>query len=1812
MPEKTIIPPLAGKRRTLGWLSGVLTALSTLSAPALHAANPTKLGDVDGDGQLTVYDLTRLRGHIRQTSPLAADLVPFADVTGDGFINEDDSVSLINTITGADTVKTLPLSSIRESSPFSGESNVSLTREVVVRFTTPLALNATLSTWNANTQTPGTLYAEGGGRKLLTRVELGGDHTKATLFFLEPVPASTRITVTFNDTGLRDLLGRQIDPDGDGTAGGAVVFTYDTSPITPVPGTGVIGHVYASEKAPGGADVPLAGALVRVVGSETLFTHTAADGSFSLKPCPAGRFFVEVDGRTCPVSNFPDGGYYPYINKPWEALPGKADNLAAGTGIIYLPLVPANTLKPVSASAETTVTFAPSAVAANPALAGVEIYVPPNSLFADDGTRGGKVGLAPVASDRLPEPLPPGLNHALDISIQTDGGTNFDQPVPVKFPNLPDPVTGIKLKPGEKSALWSYNHDKGRWEISGPMTVTADGNFLVTDVGVGVRQPGWHGAMPGIQPNPNTPGVPEKPDPCDIKPPDSDNNYFRQQLLCLRDTLCEQYKNLPPDQHVPFPKWQIDRIANDGFRSIRSCTLWENINNKYVHLNCFNILGQWHVDHELVPAFEEYAEMLAKEPNSDDLFQQWRQEHNAFLNGTLTDCLNKVLPGPSWGIAPDIVGKAARDAREDAIRRAKEAIAPPIAPSPLQAAASNVPLLPTISPQIDELSKIKVRVPAGFVRVGERVQLQAWKNVGGSVVDLPSQTAGTYFFGDRDSTYYTIDAGGWLTVHSTPAPFVRYPRIVYPLVVNGEEYGFGQIIIVDEDKDGDGLADSYEKRIGLSPDKQNTKQTDTDGDGLNDILEVALGLSPTNPDTDGDGFTDGNENQVGSSPVNRHFPVISTVDGTFHYLIEDLTNGSVRRGKMSLNKGTSFPILPTGAAIRFTILSLDLTRFSRVHFNTPDVSTAFDLPTPLLTDLLGTDSDSDGLPDIAEEVLGTNPHDADSDHDGVNDKSEVLQDSNPLDGAAVSTGLFATIDTPGQARDIAAQNNIAIVADGSEGVSLFDVSTALNPVRTAQVRLNGSIEAVALDGTLAAAVGANLNLLDLANLSAVRLIKELSLGGSPTCVTTAGKTAYAGLGTGQVVAVDMAAGVEIERIQVANEGITDVTFVGDVLYARTASRVFAIDLAGGGMALAESVPVNGSAGGGWRLRLNPGNGQLYAPNLQGYTIISLANPLAPAVQEVVSTQQFGWKQMVPTGSGLGVAAMSGFGADADISLYNIGADGRGTRFLTTFVTPGTTEAVSIYNGLAYVADGNAGLTIVNYKAYDTLRVPPGIDIKTGFPVVNGSLQAEEGKLGRVSATVIDDVQVRDVEFYVDGQRITTDGNFPFEHRFTTPLRSQAAAATAAATAALDKLNSPCCGDLRATNEAAALVEKAQAAAELPLKTSFTLRARATDTGGNSTWSETLTVNLVADATAPRVVKLLPADGSLTGKLRTFGAVFSEPLNQATISPATLVLTAAGPDGLFGTADDITPTGGVLSYRDSSNSVFLTFPADLSSGMYQFVVRPPLADLAGNPIASEKTAKVRVFGFSDRDGDGVPDDVEALLGLDPDKPDSDGDGIPDGQEDYDNDGLINTAEIYIGTDPTNADTNGNGIRDSLEDPDGDKLNNADEFTAGTDPNKADTDSDGWNDETEVTGGSNPLDPNSRPFGFIASLPPVNILAIGDAANGLLGKGSVIARPPVHLTRMGSDPANPGGSGNASFIATPPVHLARLASSQGGAGAASIISRPATFISRLSTIGGTDGSTGGASIIARPPVNVTRIGSAGAILSKPPVTIQIDPP
>jgi hypothetical protein len=193
-----------------------------------------------------------------------------------------------------------PSARIASTSPLPGETGVAVTRETIFRFDSALAGDVTLGADQ--------VYAEFGGRRILARVALSPDRRTATLFFLENLPPSALVRVTFDGSGLRDANNTPLDLDRDGAPGGKYLLSFTTAGTAALPSTGVIGHVYASEKNGDGSNKPLRGVTVTVDGAEeTLRAVTDTNGFFRLQPAPAGRFFVHVDGRTAAGSQWPSG-----------------------------------------------------------------------------------------------------------------------------------------------------------------------------------------------------------------------------------------------------------------------------------------------------------------------------------------------------------------------------------------------------------------------------------------------------------------------------------------------------------------------------------------------------------------------------------------------------------------------------------------------------------------------------------------------------------------------------------------------------------------------------------------------------------------------------------------------------------------------------------------------------------------------------------------------------------------------------------------------------------------------------------------------------------------------------------------------------------------------------------------------------------------------------------------------------------------------------------------------------------------------------------------------------------------------------------------------------------------------------------------------------------------------------------------------------------------------------------------------------------------------------------------------------------------
>ena len=1261
-------------------------------------------------------------------------------------------------------LRPLELVSVRTTSPLDGETGVAVTRETVVHFSAPLSTNSIVTGTN--------FFAGFGGRRLLARIELSSDRTKASLFYLEPLPGNTRVVVVFDGTGLTDATGSPIDADDDGVPGGVAVIAFDTLNLTPSNGTGIVGRVFASELMPGldtgtnAVNRPLAGVTITVDGREQdLRAVTDENGNFSLSPAPSGRFFVHIDGRT--VKNlaagifYPDLSYYPFVGKAWEAVAGRTNNLAGGTGTIYLPLITAGTLQPVSLIQPTTISFPASVVAKNPALAGVSLTVPANSLFSDDGTRGGKIGIAPVPPDRLPGPLPgplpPGAELPLVITVQSDGPLNFDQPVPACFPNLPNPTTGKSWPPGTKGALISFNHKKGVWENVGGMTVSADGKLFCTDPGVGILQAGWHGAQ---SPPPFGP-----PPPTTRKCNYSIDKYDGCLGTCeLNSDACDARNKL----------FEI--------RELRNCEL-DYIVDGSMHGGPLNLNS---IDRNIClrdiydsATIIYYQCSSASSKCTTECITCYGTRHNdpptQIRKPTLRPTNPRNITGAHHSLDP--VG----DQIDALIRQINALIAP---------FAATQDIIPSaVFDQIDGLLK------------------QADQVSGGDCVSYLSK----------------------------------------------------QLITIEEQ-----IANLAAEH-GLEPD------------------ELTPGNAPAYP-----------------------VPYVATVARPIG--LYQLRGQTEPFGQYEI-------FLPAdGTLVNVTFYD---PKTKTVGIITPNLSpnAPHRLPRFYLFPLPGDalDFDHDGLPDLVEDVFGTDPAKSDTDGDGIPDGVEVDQGMNPLDGLAVQIGVVATTKTPGAAIDVWTGNNLIVTAEGTAGVSVLNVTPGGNPTLIAHVQTPGdALRVVGTGNYLAVAEGdAGVTVFDISTPATPRTLYQLRLVGAQAITADAGRL-YVGLSTGAVAVVDLGTGALVQQISV-NAAVWDLALADDYLYALTDDRIWAISLTDGALNLA------GSAGAPFAVapnrRLFVGGGVGYSVHRTGFDTFDLTQPGSPVLLAAGNTSQFGWKQLVANGSGGALAAVGPNSTDDgphDISLYEVKDPAKTDVVLTTFPTPGIARAVSIFNGLAYVADDTAGIEVINYQSYDTLGVPPTIALTTSFPPQG----VKEGARVRLTANARDDVQVSRVEFYVDGARVFSDGSFPFEYRFTTP-------------------------GLTAT------------------KTNFTLRARAFDTGGNATFTDEIVVPLLSNQTPPQVTATSPTVNVKT--VTSVVAIFSKPMNSATLSAGSFQLLSAGSDGHLDTADDFLVPGGVVTYRAESKAASVDFTSPLPDGLYRALVTATVSDLAGNQLATNHVWEFRVAG-----------------------------------------------------------------------------------------------------------------------------------------------------------------------------------------------------------------------------------------------------------
>jgi hypothetical protein len=574
------------------------------------------------------------------------------------------------------------------------------------------------------------------------------------------------------------------------------------------------------------------------------------------------------------------------------------------------------------------------------------------------------------------------------------------------------------------------------------------------------------------------------------------------------------------------------------------------------------------------------------------------------------------------------------------------------------------------------------------------------------------------------------------------------------------------------------------------------------------------------------------------------------------------------------------------------------------------------------------DTDYDGLPDDVEYVIGTDVKKPDTNNDGIDDFAAIQQGLNPFGNRPFASGVVASLPLSGEAQALVSTGSIiqgtqqtTYVATGSYGLAIVDTSSFTQPIVLSQLKLTGNATGVAVDPQFnVAAVADNqggLILVDVTNPTAPEIAAAIPVAASH--VVTAGGIVYASVGAA-INAYDLLSGEAVQELPLGGGTVKGLVQDGAFLYALDdVGLLSVIDITAFQMVRRGStpLPVLGN-------QLFVGNGVAYiaagsipgGPSFAtgGFETVNVSNPDHPTLIEGVDAISLGGKAIVTNGSGLAVAVgpLGGGSARTNVlDVIDVSDPTKTDRFQTQFSLPKTPQDVAIAAGLAFVADDTAGLVAVNYLSFDNQGVAPSVTIKALDLTPNpgtGQLQAAIGSVVRIQADIRDDVQVRNAELLVNGRVVQNDVTFPFDF---------AAIAVGGETDA----------------------------------TITTVQVRSTDTGGNTTLSNVITIHLLPDSAPPTVVYQYPADGAQHRIVRAVSLGFSKPMDEATLTADNVQLL--GPNGL-----QVMPSRVQLALSDRS-AVFVV--GKLPAGTYHIVLKAKnIKDRAGNALGtSDRTTSFEV-------------------------------------------------------------------------------------------------------------------------------------------------------------------------------------------------------------------------------------------------------------
>ena len=1403
---------------------------------------------------------------------------------------------------------------ITKISPNNGEEMVTLTREAIIRFSQPV---------DPTTVTQDALKVVTLGKEVSGRIVVSSTEKFATFYPDEPWNPSTEVRIQIDGSKIIGRNGKALDADNNGTPGGLITADFRTLPITRIPGTDVFGYVYDSyNKNPDGSDIPLQGVEIRLDALPGVVGVTDENGYFILEDVPAPEFYVYIDGSK--VAGLPEGSQYASLGKAFHSMPGRATQLFMdGEPFdVYLPLMAADDVVALSATEDTAVGFGAGAQAFlaqqfpdidSAVWQQTQVKFVAGSAQDDQGNAATQAMIVPVAPDRLPAPLPPNITPSLVISIQSggpngfnreaDGGaTNFDVPAPIQFSNLEG------LAPGEKSLIWTFNHDAGDWEVIGTGTVSEDGLAVVSDEGVGIRAPGWHFMNSGVVTEGGAVVGDDLPMPSPISP-DTDNDDDDDDEYDNFEITLKTFIPSPIASIVPELVLDIAKVAPLAF-------LLSEPPNAEAFL--------------IAEAIAYLFPVLGGDGRGFDFeSKKYRSFQQAFVTADPETDGKLIEPEKQWGSSSAYFNFLAESVQGQPFWwwDLENSETKPLFSDTLQPTTNNNNVITARKGSTVE-TDFKL---SGAVPFPQPIEISGTFAAGVEVLLNEALTALINAIPDEDLENLTGQDGATLTkdIVEKLSREVREslygqiisiaPRIDADIKVSiRQEAGKEAQYAVSGKHDGFPAYELYiDGMLAYSHDPVLAGKTPWDLLGAYDVRPYSnwRNISSLRP-----AAIDVSARTVAESVVEEDTFSLKSVESittpdfspieqieAHHYALYNINSGEVEQRGVS-NVGLDFKnlVLAPNTPYVLSVLQPETKWVGSINFVTPGSGIGFTTDEVVISQLDTGDSDNDGLGDIAELVLGTNADVADTDGDGIGDLAEFEQGLDPLGDFSFPTGLIASLSLPGESKAITvakiSDSQRAYIATGSHGLSITETSQFDAPILLGQIDLAGNATDVAVDSSLViAAIATNNGGLQLVDVSDPMLPKlQETVNVLANQVEIFQNSAYVTSGT-TLSAIDLTSGDTLQSLTLTGPGtVTDLFRENDKLYAFTSgSNIFSvIDISKEGKAKVIgqlNVSIASSEVG-----VFAANGVAYLAG-SGLRTIDISDPTDPTLISDAESF-FTARDVALNGSGLALVASENQG----LAVYGATNPEDTDNFITLFDTPGFVNDIAIASGIAYVADGASGLQVINYRSFDNKSQPPTVTISTtadADPNTDG-IQISEGDKVLIQATVLDDVQVRNAELLVNGEVVSNDASFPFDFSTVVPNIT-------------------------------------------PEVSTFTVQVRATDTGGNVGVSEVITLNIIPDTIAPTIVNSEPANGGVSGVGReTVRIRFSEAISEESFDLSTFQLFDGNNNLLKALKVEL---------RNDGKLVQLTYNP-LEVGIYRLSIDAnDVVDLAGNTLDSQPIA-----------------------------------------------------------------------------------------------------------------------------------------------------------------------------------------------------------------------------------------------------------------